>query len=361
MRKPLNVTFLLEDLCFGGTQKQNLELASRLDRKRFQPQIISLSGPGDFDPFIKKSGLPVIHMGKDRGAAPLFFARLGQFLKKATPDILVPCTALPNIWGRIWGKLLKIPVIVGTCRGGGAINRQHERFLWRLADHLVCNSLPLQEQLASLGIPAGKIAYIPNGVDTDWFVPKESDQNLILCVARLARDKDHPTLLKAFEKVLEKVPDARLRLVGDGAELAHIQKFIAEELNDAARDRIELAGSSANPLEHYQDASIFALASLREGQPNVILEAMSCGLPVCSTNVGGIPQLVANGGTGFLSHPQNSAELADNIVRLLQNRKLARDFGAKGREFVQDNFSFAKMTASHQELFERLWDRYEKN
>ena len=126
----------------------------------------------------------------------------------------MPCTALPNIWGRIWGRFLHlwsgrgaVPLVVGTCRGGGGPARQHEKWLWRLTDHMVCNSEALQKILLDFGVPKARLSYIPNGVDTNFFSPSNpapsQREPIILCVARLAGDKDHVTLLRAFELVLK--------------------------------------------------------------------------------------------------------------------------------------------------------------
>lgn len=365
MSRPLNTLFLLEDLCFGGTQKQNLELARRLDRKLFQPRILTLTGRTDLDELAASYNLPVTHLGNDRKAAPFFFLRLKKAIELIKPDILVPCTALPNIWGRIWGKVLNLPVVVGTCRGGGAPVRQHEWLLWRLSHAIVCNSPQLVQKMASFGVPEQKLAYIPNGVDTDFFSPcgtveKTSNAQTVVCVARLAKDKDHKTLLRAFAIVADKFPQVRLRLVGEGPEENGIKAFVQDSLPQMAANLVEFAGACADPRPHYAQANIFALASIREGQPNVILEAMSCGLPVCATNVGGIPSLVEDGTSGLLCEAEDAETFAGNLIRLLDNPPLATRLGAVGRKLVQEKYSFDSMVNAHQQLFMNLWERYGK-
>lgn len=352
--RPLKTLFLLEDLCFGGTQKQNLELAARLDRNIFEPVLLTLTGPTDLDG--RAGHIPVLHMGSGRRGAPFFFLRLGAWLEKIKPDIIVCCTALPNIWGRIWGRLSHVPVVIGSCRGGGAPARQHERFLWRLADHIVCNSHALVDAMTGMGVPEKHLTFIPNGVDTRFFQPSPEKNGgpLIVCVARLAADKDHRSLLRAFELVAAQMPEASLRLVGEGPEESGLRDFIRTNLSPMAAAKIEFAGASADPRPDYQQAAVFALASVREGLPNVILEAMSSGLPVCATNAGGIPWLVKNGKNGFLSSPGDHAALAGNLLRLLRDGQLRQSMGAAGRGRVEKEFSFAYMVAAHQNLFLNL-------
>lgn len=354
MAHVMRILFLLEDLCYGGTQRQMLELAARLDRSRFAPLMLTLTGPTDLDGLARQAGIDVHNLGRDRRLAPFFFARLGGALRRLRPDVLVPCTALPNIWGRLWGRALGLPVL-GTVRGGGGPKRQHERFLWRLARHIVCNSEALRDVLSGLGVPPGRLSYVPNGVDTDVFRAPDAPVSVrpprLLCVARLAGDKDHPTLLRAFARVLERHPEALLRLVGDGPEEQRLRQWAAAH---PAGKRVEFVPGRPDVREEYAQARLFVLSSIREGQPNVLLEAMSCGLPLCATAVGGIPRLITDGENGFLCEPGDDAALARHICRLLEDPPLGDRLGQAGRERVLRDFSFARMVAAHEALFERL-------
>jgi glycosyltransferase involved in cell wall biosynthesis len=357
MAKPLKILFLLQDLCFGGTQRQTLELARRLDRNLFSPSMLTLTGKTDLDQVAVEAGIAVRHLGGSRRVALLFFLSLRNALREAAPDILVPCTALPNIWGRIWGRYLRVPVIIGTCRGGGALACQHEVLLWRLAHHMICNSSELYIKLQRLGVPAARLTYIANGVDSALFmpapVPLSGRGPVILCVARLVEDKNHHTLLRAFKEVLQSVPEARLRLVGDGPEEANLRRWVGEHGMSGSVDFFP-GGTDMRP--HYAQACVFALSSVREGQPNVILEAMACGLPVCATAAGGIPDMVEENITGFLSPVKDHAGLGHNCARLLADARRCESMGGAGRIRVEREFSFGAMVEAHQQLFTRLWE-----
>lgn len=362
MPNPLRVLFFMEDLCFGGTQRQTLELARRLDRRRFTPVMLTLTGPTDLDEAAREAEIELHHMGDSRKVPPTFFLRLCSALRRLRPDIIVPCTALPNIWGRIWGRLAWLgaksaaaPGIVGTCRGGGGPKRQHERRLWRLTDHMICNSEALRKILLDFGVPQARLSYIPNGVDTEFFSPAAPQPSRrapeILCVARLAGDKDHITLLRAFELVLRRHPQARLRIVGDGPEEARLRAWAADH---AAGSGVDFIAGGLDMRGHYARARVFALASVREGQPNVILEAMACGLPVCATSVGGIPRLVEEGVSGLLSPAGDAAALAEHCCRLLEDDALCDALGGAGRARVERDFSFTAMVEAHQNVFASL-------
>lgn len=360
MPEPLKILFLLEDLCFGGTQRQSLELAARLKRQRFAPQIMTLTGRTDLDDLAKAANIPLVHLGKSRKPGLFFFLRLGRALQSLRPDLLIPCTALPNIWGRIWGRILGLNVI-GTVRGGGAPRRQHERLLWRLTEMLVCNSQALIADLCRRGVPEGHLRYIPNGVDMQRFcpgpLPLGQRPERILCVARLAGDKDHFSLLRAFASLSPKRPQASLRLVGDGPLESKLRDFISQELAPEIQHRITIVSGKDDLAGEYAEARIFALSSVREGQPNVILEAMSSGLPVCATSVGGIPGLIHQGENGLLSPAREPLALAQNILELLDNPGLCAKMGANGRKRVAEDFSFKAMVERHEALFAEVWQK----
>ncbi len=361
MATPIDVVFLLQDLAFGGTQRQTLELARRMDKKKFTVTLWTLSGPTDLEPIAEKYGLKVNNLGITPYPGMLFpFTLLWQLMKDC-PDVLVPCTALPNIWGRIIGWLRRVPVIVGTCRGGGAPVRQHEKYLWRLVSHMVCNSMQLHETMRNMGMPSARVTYIPNGVDTDFFEPGpdpvSSRKPIILCVARLVRDKDHVTLMRAFGRVLERVPNAELYLVGDGPQEFILRQFVE---GPPFKGRVRFIQASTDVRLFYQQAKVFVLASIREGQPNAILEAMSSGLPVVATDVGGVPGLVYDGLTGVLVPASNAITLGDQITRLLMDPNLCDLMGRNGRATVIEKFAFGNMVNSHEKLFDRLFDLKQK-
>lgn len=354
------ILFFMEDLCFGGTQRQMLELARRLDRARFYPMMLTLTGSTDLDVVAQDACIELHHLGKSRRVPLDFFARLPFALWRLRPDILLPCTALPNIWGRIWGRILRClqgrgrPRIVGTCRGGGGPLRQHERVLWRLTDAMICNSEALRGVLQGLGVPSERLYSIPNGVDIQWFQPASPPSSrppLLICVARLVQDKDHITLLRAFAIVLRQHPEARLRIVGEGPEEQRLRQWAAVH---AAGSRVEFVSAGVDMRGHYAAARLFVLTSVREGQPNVLLEAMACGMPVVATAVGGVPQLITQGENGFLSPSGDAVALATYCCRLLDDGALCDAMGQAGRQRAVQEFSFAAMVRTHEEVFARV-------
>jgi glycosyltransferase involved in cell wall biosynthesis len=353
---PARLVFLLEDLLYGGTQRQALELARRLDQSRFAVELWVQRQGGDLAPVARDYGLPVTYLSRAGWVDPQSLLELGRRLWANPPDLLMLLTVIPNIWGRLLGRLAKVPVIVGNCRGGAAPWRQHEWVLWPLAHHILCNSQILKDYLVSrYGLPPARLTVVPNGVDTDFFMPGKNGRKegspVLLSVARLVPDKDHDTLLAAFGRLAGEHPGAELWLVGNGPRLEVLEKK-ARDLGVAGQVKFLPATKDIRQL--YRQADIFVLSSVNEALPNVILEAMATGLPVVATRVGGLPEAVVPEDTGLLVSPRDVPGLAAALGRLLDDPGTRRNLGRRGRERALEQFSFEAMVSRHEEVWARL-------
>jgi glycosyltransferase involved in cell wall biosynthesis len=353
--RPARVVFLLQDLKFGGTQRQALDLARLLNPARFQVEIWLLAGGNDLVPLAESYGIPLVRLSLGEPVGPRSILKLWQRLRRQAIDLLMLFTVVPNIWGRLLGRLTRVPVIVGNCRGGGAPQRQHERWLWPLADHILCNADNLKAQLTShYRVPPARLSVILNGVDTDFFTPSwepRSGPPRVLCIARMVPDKDHDTLIRAFQRVAATHPEAELWLVGDGPRKEAVSQ-LAQKLLPAGKVKFLPGQTDLRPVLH--QACLLVLSSVYEALPNVVLEAMAAGLPVVATSVGGLPEVVSPGETGFLVPPGDAGALAaalDNVLAAPE-RRLA--LGRAGRARVERDFSFAAMVRRHERVFQSL-------
>lgn len=352
---PARVVFLLQDLAFGGTQRQALELGLRLDRTRFAPEFWMLSDVRDFAPRAEAAGIALTWLSPYPTVGLGSLLALRRTLKARRPDLLVPLTALPNIWGRLFAKTQGLSAVIGTCRGGGAIKRQHERFLKGLCAHHIVNAAPLARELTAMGRPATKITCIPNGVDTTYFLPPPEAmrpvREVVLCLARYCEDKDHETLVRSFEYVAARRPRAELWLVGDGPLRTRVRTLATRS---PVRGLIRTYPSTPDPRPFFQQASVVVLSSVREGLPNVLLEAMAMGLPVAATAVGGIPDLVVPNETGLLCPPRNPEALGENIATLLADENKRQAMGQNARTRAETLYSMEAMVRRHEAVFEQV-------
>ncbi len=352
------VVLLLQDLKFGGTQRQSLELARRLDPGRFAPEIWLLAEGDDLALLAREWGFEPVWLSRGEGPGPAGLFRLWRRLRKSPVDLLLLLTVVPNIWGRLLGRLAGVPVIVGCCRGGGAPRRQRERWLWPLAHHIICNAQAVKAELSNhQGVPAERLTVIANGVDSDFFCPAagpDPQAPVVLSVARLVPDKDHDTLLRAFALAAKDHPRSELWLVGEGPRRAEIQELAARLLPPG---RVRFLAGQTDLRSLFHQASLLALSSVHEALPNVVLEAMASGLPVAATRVGGLPEAVVPGQTGWLVPPRDVRALAAAIGQVLGDPAAGRAFGRAGRDRVTREFSLGAMVASHQQVFQNLLAR----
>jgi glycosyltransferase involved in cell wall biosynthesis len=350
---PARVVFLLEELNFGGTQRQTLELARRLDPRKYRPEIWLLRSGQDLAPLARAWQLPLVWLAQSSLVGPLSLLNLWRRLRQDKIDLFLTLTAIPNIWGRLLGKLAGLPCIIGNVRSNTA-HRQHERWLWPLAQQVVCNNQRLERLLVkTYKLPPSRLTMIPNGVDTDFFQPPA--QNLtdgsltVLSIGRLVPDKDQETLLRAFRLVLQDHPAAQLWLVGDGPRQNQLAELMQQTL-PARQARLIAPQADIRPF--LQQASLFALSSVTEALPNVVLEAMAAGLPVVATNVGGLPEAVLPEQTGRLVPPGDPVALAQAMAHLLADAPLRRRFGQAGRERAVREFSFQQLVCRYEALFD---------
>ncbi len=251
----------------------------------------------------------------------------------------------------IWGKFVSGTPYIISLRGGDvpgnepSLKRIHKllqpmrRLIFRESLAIVANS----EGLKVLSEKADPfvVEVIPNGVDADFFIPSsKAGQTRFLFVGRFQDQKNIFFLLKQMDAVAQKVEqEFELHLVGDGP-LEYASKEYAAKLS--MHDRIFWHGwcSKEEIREHYQHAYCILNPSVCEGMPNVVLEAMACGLPIIASNVAGNDAVIRHGETGFLFDLTRPEEFRKTVVQILQNKELARMMGQKGRAWAENAFSW---------------------
>jgi glycosyltransferase involved in cell wall biosynthesis len=271
-------------------------------------------------------------------------------LLRHRPHILYTLTVVPNIWGRLLGKISGVPVIISGYRS--LLPKQFEKRLWPLSSRIICNAEMLKEKMVErFGVEPSRIAVIPNAVDADVFSPRPQERTpepTILYVGRLVRDKAPFNLLEAFRVVSEKVPSARFFIIGNG----QLEERLRSKITALSLDsKIRMMPGTRDILPFLRKAWIFTLASEREASPNGILEAMACGLPVVATRVGGIPELFEDGASGILVEPGNHLQQAEAIVELLGDEGKREKLGFAARKRVMAANNISRMVRQTEEVF----------
>lgn len=357
---PIRLAILLQDLEFGGTQRYTVNLLKHLDRGRFSPQLWVLRGGDDMVPMARETGVEIVRLSNGTWVSPAALAHLARRLISDRPEVLYTLTVVPNIWGRVFGRIARVPAVVSGYRS--LLPNQHERLLWRLSDRIICNAHALKTIMHErFGVDPERIAVIPNAVAAERFRPEpelKDPRPTVLFMGRLVDDKDPLNLLEGFRLAANRVPEARFRIVGNGPYKPDLEKRLRLY---GLESQIELLPALADVRSEFHRAWVFTLPSAREASPNVIIEAMAAGLPVVGTRVGGIPELVADGETGLLVNPGDPESLADALVRLLSDEQLGSEMGRKGRlKVIADHDTDTLVRRTEDVLADAFQGRFKK-
>jgi glycosyltransferase involved in cell wall biosynthesis len=221
---------------------------------------------------------------------------------------------------------------------------QLDRWSLRKPSRLVTVSEAFKRQLLSLGIEGGRIAILQNAVSPDWIDRvRRADaasirrdlglegRQVILAVGRMSREKAHSDLIAAFHLLRASLPRATLVMVGEGPERA--------SLEESAGEGVLFTGHQRDVSRFFAIADVMVLPSLTEGSPNVLLEAMACGVPSVATNVGGVPEIVSDGKEALLVPARDPVRLAAAIIRVLREPALREGLIEKSLEAIRQNHS----------------------
>lgn len=343
----------------GGGEKHVADLLRLLPSRGIEVGLVTPPG-GDLALLAAHVGIPFHHADIAGGLSVTGRFQLGTAIRTFEPDMVHAHGSRAAFYARL-ADPVAVRRVVYTLHGihidkAGSALRQSafvsaERVLKPRTARFVTVCDSDRRKGARLGIlDPRRAATVYNGIEMPASMPGRGtfraelglgeDAPLALSVGRYHEQKDQPTLLRAWSLVRERVPAAVLALVGAG-ELDAELRALAEELG--LGDAVRFVAPRPNLAPAYADADIFALSSLWEGLPYVVLEAMSFGVPVVSTGVDGIPEAVADGESGLLVVPGDAGALAEAIVRLLNDPEARARMGEAGAAIVRERFGLERM------------------
>lgn len=227
--------------------------------------------------------------------------------------------------------------------------------LLKKADRIVSLCSAATEELMHAGISAERVQQIHNGIDTRSFPVKtginHKQHKLITFIGRLDAYKGVEYLLEAFRLVLAEGADVKLQLIGKGPDELKLKRLTAAL---QLQETVIFRGRQEHVAEELSQTDIFVLPSLSEGMSNVLLEAMSCGLPVVATGVGGAKDMIRHGINGMLVPPGDSTALCNALVEVLGNEQLALSLGREARKTVEDRYLLVNTAERYQQLYKEL-------
>ena len=355
------VVHLLYRLDFGGLETLLVDCINRMPGYRHA--VVCLAGYTAFAEKITRPGVELISLDKAPGLGLGAHRKLFQQLRRLRPDVLHTYN-LSGIEYTATAALAGVPVRVHAEHGRDAgdpqgLNRKHNllrRLLSPFVDRYVPVSGDLQHWLrTTVGIADAKIDLINNGVDTGHFHPGPPPQSefVIGSVGRLQDVKNQAALIDAFIALRTLRPQQAMRLVivGDGPLRAALAAKVAAS---GLGEQVWLPGARSDIAQLMRSFSVFALSSIAEGTPVTLLEAMACGLPVVSTAVGGIPELVLDNVTGKLVAAGDTAALAAALAEYAGDPALAAHHGSAGRARIERHYSVTAMVQAYSALYDTL-------
>jgi starch synthase (maltosyl-transferring) len=364
--KPVHIAFVITDLDVGGAERALVNLVGRLDRKRWSPMVIALSDEGALVEVLRHAMVPSKCLGGQRHRPLRLLRRLIQALRQHRPELVQSFLFHANLAARLAAPWAGQPWVLGGLRV--AERRKHWHVtLDRLTQFLSAGSVCVSQDVLefsrhSARLDPSRLTVIPNGIDPEPFdrataVPRAElglpeQAILALAVGRLDDQKGIPDLLCAAEQVIPCCPAWHLALAGDGPCRAWLLQELATR--PLLFDRVHWLGPRDDIPSLLKSADYLVLASLWEGMPNVILEAMAAGRAVVATAVEGTKELVVDGETGWLVPPHSHDALACALLTAALNPDLRQLAGTRGRARVERNYSLMHTVSAYETLWARL-------
>jgi glycosyltransferase involved in cell wall biosynthesis len=375
--RAISILWLISGLEYGGAEMMLYKLLSCMDRTRFTVQVISMIDLGPFSGKIKELGVPLRSLGMRRGIPnPMNVVRLARWIRQARPDVIQTWMYHADLMGGVAAKLAGgIPVAWGIRQSTFSDHGSRRLTIYTmkmcaqvskwLPTRIVCCSEASRRVHAALGYASRKMIVIPNGFDLSAFktdsVARESvgaelripaDAPLIGLVGRFDPAKDHHNFVRAAALLHRSRPDVHFLLCGDDAtwENAQLRGWIEQA---GIRNRCALLGRRDDMPRLTAALDIASSSSFGEGFPNVIGEAMACGVPCVVTDVGDCALIV--GPTGRVVPPQNPNALADALGELVElGREGRSQLGAAARRRILEYFNLPDIVGRYESLYQEI-------
>lgn len=352
---------------FGGGETYLYNLVTNLDKNKFEPVVLSFSA-GSMVNELRKANIKTYIVKTEKPFDFTIYPRVKRTMEKECIDLL-------HIHGTRAGsntlvQALKINLTsiytvhgwsfhAGMSKLTSDLRKLSEKFLTRKADLVVCGSqenLSTGKQLS----PDANFKLIYNSIDTDLYNPDENVKNIreelgftdkdviVLFIARFTYQKDPLTFINAVKIVLDKIPDAKFLMIGEG-DLRKDSADLSRTLN--VYDKIKFLPFRQDVKNILYSTDIFVLPSIWEVVPLALLEAMAMKKACVATNINGTNEALKDGFNGYLFGPGNFVELADKIISLINDENQRKKFGEEARNTVVRQFDLKKLVKENEQLY----------
>lgn len=369
------VVHLIYRLDFGGLETLLAECINRMPAEKYRHAIVCLTDYSDFSKKITKPNVEIFALHKAPGLGLATHFSIWRLFRRLKPTILHTYNISALEYAGV-ATLAGVPVRIHAEHGRDASDPDGSNWKYNLlrrilrpfVDKFIPVSGDLQRWFSeTIGVPDEKNLLINNGVDTSQFTLASNTQNsgvkrhfpadcfVIGTVGRIQDVKSHTGLIDAFihlrETLLEHKEHLRLCIIGDGPLLASLKTKVQDA---GIADLVWLPGARDDIADLMQTFSVFAMTSIAEGTPVVVLEAMASGLPVIATKVGGMPEVVIDNITGKLVPVSDPQAFAAAISEYVLAPELLVQHGAAGRQRIESTYSIEAMIDAYTGLYDTL-------
>ena len=380
----IKVLRIISRMNIGGPAIHVTNLNSGLDPDRYVSLLVSGTenpGEGSLRDLAESAGVEVTVIPQIRSAASLgprdvlALFKLYRLMRRERPQIVHTHESKAGFLGRLAARIAGVPIVLHTYHGHvlrgyyGPLKswalRRMEQLLALLTDRLIAVSEQVKRDLVQYRVARSeKISVVPLGFDLEPFLSSEAHRGsfrremnlngstrLVGIVGRLFPIKNHRLFLDAAALVTAEEPASRFVVVGDGVLRQELDQY-ARDLS--IRDVVIFTGWRRDLPRIYADLDVLVVSSDNEGTPVSAIESMASGCPVVATRVGGIPDVISDGDTGYLVPAGDADALASRILSLLRDDQEVSRLRAAARAFARDRYNLQRLISDIQAIYENL-------
>ena len=386
---PATVLYLVDGLGPSGKTKAIVDLIEGLDRARYRAVVGFFNDePGMLPNRLQALGVELVHVPCPDGLNLQVLRRLAAVIRRVRPDVIHCYNPRAMLYGGLVGRALGVRARIGSLSAFACLtpdgayrflpqrlfstsrrNRLRNRFCCRLMGAVVTVSATLGRNFCRYNnVDTDRLRVVSYGVDADRFsrvTPAETaefrrrlnipaDAIVIVSVGRLVEQKDYPTQLRAFARVVARHPATIMLLVGDGPLRAELLRFAGEL---GVSDRVRFAGHRDDVSVALRATDIFVLASKFEPYGVALLEAKAAGAAIVATRVNEVPEILGDGTTGTLVPPEDPEAMGDALSELVGNGARRRELGTRAAREASLKHTLGSVLHAYQSLYDELRGR----